>query len=176
MARESCDAILSRGPGTAICIVVGGAAEALETSKGTYRLVLQRKGFVRVAAENDACLVPVLGFGETSLFETLTSEQESPLRKWQKYFQSKLGFSVPIFWGRGVLNYDFGFMPRRVPITVVCGKPIDPVEYLGQGLEGEALVSAMHKEYIEALTKLFHEHKDATESGRTRVESIRIVS
>jgi len=155
--------------------VVGGAAEALETSKGTYRLVLQRKGFVRVAAENDACLVPVLAFGETSLFDTLDTGHDSPLRKWQVFFQSKLGFSVPIFWGRGVLNYDFGFMPRRVPITVVCGEPIDPVKYLGEGLTGEDLVAAMHREYITALTKLFHDHKDATEAGRERVESIRIV-
>jgi len=110
VARESCDAVLGRGPGSAICIVVGGASEALETTKGTYRLVLRRKGFVRVAVENDACLVPVLAFGETSLFETLSSTDDSPLRKWQKWAQSKLGFSLPIFWGRGVLNYDFGFV------------------------------------------------------------------
>jgi 2-acylglycerol O-acyltransferase 2 len=176
VARESCDAILARGPGSAVCIVVGGAAEALETSKDMYRLVLNRKGFVRVAVENNAQLVPVLGFGETSAFETLTSDSDSALRRWQVWAQQKLGFSLPVFWGRGILNYDFGFMPRRTPIEVVCGAPVNPAVFKAQGLEGEALVAAVHAEYVQQLTELFHSHKDSTVAGRARKESIRLMS
>jgi len=90
VARQSCDAILNRGPGSAICIVVGGAAESLETQAGTYRLVLKRKGFVRVAVENGADLVPVFAFGETDAFSVLSSDSDSTLRKWQVWAQKKM--------------------------------------------------------------------------------------
>lgn len=90
VARQSCNAILNRGPGSAICIVVGGAAESLETAEGTYRLILKRKGFVRVAVENDADLVPVFAFGETDAFSVLSSERDSSLRQWQVWLQKRM--------------------------------------------------------------------------------------
>lgn len=176
VTRKSCDAILSRGPGSAICIVVGGAAEALETAEGTYRLVLSRKGFCRVAVENGANLVPVFAFGETDAFTVLHSEHGSKLRNLQVWAQKKIGFSMPIFWGRGLNSYNVGFLPKRKPINVVTGPPID-TDAIRQrtGLSGDELVTAVHAEYLQALKALFDEHKDSTPAGQTRRESFSIV-
>ena len=52
VTRESCDYILSnKGPGNSICIVVGGAIEALDSHPDEdYILVVRkRKGFIRLA-------------------------------------------------------------------------------------------------------------------------------
>ena len=50
VSRESCETLLSQGPGSAILIVVGGAQESLNARPGEMDLTLMnRKGFVRVA-------------------------------------------------------------------------------------------------------------------------------
>jgi 2-acylglycerol O-acyltransferase 2 len=174
-SRKSCNAILNRGPGSAICLVVGGAAESLETQAGTYRLVLDRKGFVQVAVENDADLVPVIAFGETDAFETFSAKPGTILREIQVFIQRKIKFTVPIFWGRGMFNTNFGFMPKRRPIHVVTGEPLSVKPFRDRGLEGEALVDAVHKAYIAALRRLFDENKDANEPGIKRKESLTII-
>jgi 2-acylglycerol O-acyltransferase 2 len=175
VARHSCDTVLGRGSGSAICIVVGGAAEALEAEKGTLRVILNRKGFVRVAVENHALLVPVISFGENDVFETLVSSYDSKLRQWQKWGQAKLGFSIPLFWGRGVTSYNIGFMPKRRPIYVYTGPPIDPDVFRAQGLEGEALISAVHVEYVSKFKELYDECKNLNSAGLSRKESLRFL-
>lgn len=52
VTRESCEYILSKkGPGNSICIVVGGAVEALDAHPGEdYILIVKkRKGFIKLA-------------------------------------------------------------------------------------------------------------------------------
>jgi hypothetical protein len=61
-----------------------------------------------VALDNDADLVPVMGFGENNAFFVMHTEENSTVRQYQKWLQKKLGFSIPIFWGRGVGNYSWG--------------------------------------------------------------------
>lgn len=53
-SRESISYLLTRnGPGNAVVLVVGGAAEALEAHEGKYVLKLKnRRGFVRMAIEH----------------------------------------------------------------------------------------------------------------------------
>ena len=68
-SRESCNNCLQRGPGSAILLVLGGAKESLDAHAHTdYELTLHRCGFVKVALENQADLVPVFSFGEVSFF------------------------------------------------------------------------------------------------------------
>ncbi|KAK5887360.1 hypothetical protein CesoFtcFv8_015967 [Champsocephalus esox] len=56
--------LTNRGKGNAAVIVIGGAAESLASAPGVNILVMrQRKGFVRVALEFGADLVPVYAFG-----------------------------------------------------------------------------------------------------------------
>lgn len=53
VSRQSCSNILARGPGQAITIVVGGAAESLSAHPGTADLTLRRRlGFIKVAIQH----------------------------------------------------------------------------------------------------------------------------
>lgn len=66
MSRASLDFLLSR-PGVAVGIVVGGAAEALDSAPGSYRLtLLRRTGFVRVALRHGWVLLYARGRGQAS--------------------------------------------------------------------------------------------------------------
>mmetsp|Transcript_15302 Transcript_15302/g.29664 ORF Transcript_15302/g.29664 Transcript_15302/m.29664 type:complete len:518 (+) Transcript_15302:518-2071(+) len=167
-AKKSCNQILQRGPGSAIMLVVGGAAESLDSQPGTYRLTLGRKGFVRVALDNGADLVPVLGFGENDVFDTVYLPPNSWARNVQEFVRKKLGFATPIFSGRGIFQYNMGLMPHRKPIIVVVGKPIKipkiPDELKGRALsttaEGVALVDKYHEKYVRALRELWNLYKE----------------
>lgn len=56
------------GPGSALTIVVGGAAESLSAHPGTADLTLKRRmGFIKLAMRSGADLVPVFSFGENDV-------------------------------------------------------------------------------------------------------------
>lgn len=56
--------------GKSVVIVVGGALEALDARPGSVDLTLRRRrGFVRLALQSGADLVPVYSFGENELYE-----------------------------------------------------------------------------------------------------------
>lgn len=68
MSKRSCANILSHGPGHAITIVVGGAAESLSAHPGTADLTLRKRfGFIKMAIKEGADLVPVFSFGENDV-------------------------------------------------------------------------------------------------------------
>lgn len=96
--------------GNAITIVLGGAHESLLTLPQTYRIILRkRRGFLKLALTNpNTALVPVLAFGENDLYETLVPERGTWLDKAQKGAKRWFGWTVPVFWARGVFNYDVG--------------------------------------------------------------------
>merc|ERR1712151_154540 len=98
--------------------------EALDTKPGEYMLTLTRRsGFFRLALEHGADVVPVFGFGENDIYDTVTAK-ESLLRRLQLRTYKMLSFSTPIFYGRGVFTYNMGILPYRQPLTVVVGAPI----------------------------------------------------
>eukprot|EP00741_Cyanophora_paradoxa_P003689 tig00000093_g3586.t1 len=166
--KESLHALLRR-PGTAVGLVVGGAAEALDSNPGQYHLTLnRRKGFVRLALETGAALVPVISFGEVDIWSQLPNPRGSLLRRFQEACMRALGFSVPFFWGRGVFQYAFGLLPRRRPITTVVGPPVELPPRPGAGAgpeEAEAWVEAAHGRYAAALRALFEGHAAALAPG-----------
>lgn len=69
-----------------------------------------------------ADLVPIFSFGDNDLF---VHPKKSP-GFWWKWFidqlYKKTGVALPLFYGRGVFQYSFGFIPYRRPITTV-GEP-----------------------------------------------------
>ncbi|KAG6840504.1 hypothetical protein C0991_006301 [Blastosporella zonata] len=68
VSKKSCSNILNAGPGSAITIVVGGAAESLSARPGTANLTLRRRlGFIKLAIQHGADLVPVFSFGENDV-------------------------------------------------------------------------------------------------------------
>lgn len=109
VSRESCENILSRGGpngegmGRAITIVIGGARESLDAKPYTMRLVLKRrKGFVKLAIQTGADLVPVLAFGENEIYEQLDTKAHPYVHRMQMLVKKFMGFTVPLFHARGV--------------------------------------------------------------------------
>ncbi|KAI6213474.1 hypothetical protein M3Y94_00154900 [Aphelenchoides besseyi] len=112
--------------GTVVALVPGGAAEALDSSPDCYRLTLKnRKGFIKVALQNGAALVPSYSFGETSAFKQISNPEGSRLREFQNVFKRFTGVTTPFFYGCGFLSNRFGFLPFRTPINLVIGRPIE---------------------------------------------------
>ncbi|MBN3297933.1 MOG2A acyltransferase, partial [Amia calva] len=156
--KESARYLLQRQEGgNAVVIAVGGAPEALDAHPGAFTVLLaNRKGFVKLAIENGAPLVPVFSFGENEVFDQVENPRGTWLRWVQERLQKLMGVSLPLFHARGVFQYSFGLIPYRKPIFTVVGKPI-PVEKNERPTEEE--VDALHELYIEELCKLFEEHK-----------------
>ncbi|KAJ8412547.1 hypothetical protein AAFF_G00128830 [Aldrovandia affinis] len=143
--------------GNVVVIAVGGAPEALDARPGAYTLLLaNKKGFVKLAMEHGASLVPVFSFGENEVFNQVDNSRGTWLRWIQERLQRMMGISLPLFHARGVFQYSFGVMPFRKPIHTVVGKPI-VVEKNEKPSDEE--LDALHEHYMDELSKLFEEHK-----------------
>ena len=101
-------------------IVVGGASEALNAFPYTNDLVIKKRlGFIKVALRTGASLVPVFSFGENDIWDQVPNPKGSFIRYMQTVFQRYMSFSPPLFHGRGIFTYNFGFLPYRRPIFTV---------------------------------------------------------
>ncbi|XP_060111508.1 2-acylglycerol O-acyltransferase 3 isoform X1 [Heteronotia binoei] len=164
VSKRSLDFLLRGGPGNALVIVVGGASESLDCAPGEHRLLLQkRRGFVRLALQHGAALVPTYSFGETDIFRQLRFAEDSWARRLQRAFKERAGFAPCLFSGRGLLcggtassSSSWGILPFAAPITVVVGQPI-PVPRRPSPAQEE--VDHYHALYVAALRALFEAHK-----------------
>lgn len=66
------------------------------------------------------------------------------------------GVAPAFFYGRGFLQYSFGLIPRRHPITTVVGAPIEANQ---NHTPTNKEIDELHEKFIEALVKLFEDHK-----------------
>ncbi|KAK5888237.1 hypothetical protein CesoFtcFv8_016754 [Champsocephalus esox] len=157
--KNSINYLLSRnGTGNAVVIVVGGAAESLQCAPGVNSVTLKnRKGFVRLALQKGADLVPVYSFGENDVYKQVFFEERTYWRYLQKRFQKILGFAPCLFHGCGLFFGDScGIVPYGKPITTIVGEPItvpkieDPTD---------EMVDLYHTMYIKSLECLFDKYK-----------------
>jgi 2-acylglycerol O-acyltransferase 2 len=140
--------------GKSVMIVIGGAAETLYSNPGSAELVLRRrKGFIELALETGAQLVPVYHHGEVDLY---TQAQAPWLRRLQQLAIRVLGFTLPVVRGRGIFQYEMGILPRRVPLHTVMGPAIDVPRRPNPPRE---LVDEYHAKYIAALEDLYNSTK-----------------
>uniref|UniRef100_A0A7E5A1P0 Acyltransferase n=1 Tax=Panagrellus redivivus TaxID=6233 RepID=A0A7E5A1P0_PANRE len=143
--------------GKAVTIILGGAEEALDCRPDSHILRLSmRKGFVRLALENGAHLVPMFNFGENKTYRQVENNHGTKLRTFQTKFKEYFGFSPPLFMGRGIFNYSFGLLPFRTNITSVVGAPIK-VTKIPKPTPEE--IDELHAKYCDALRHLFDENK-----------------
>ncbi|KAF8997870.1 DAGAT-domain-containing protein [Cyathus striatus] len=171
VSRRSCSHILSQGAGSAITIVVGGAAESLSAHPGTADLTLRKRlGFIKLAIRHGADLVPVFSFGENDIYQQMPNDKGTSVYELQRKFQMLFGFTLPLFHGRGLLNYNLGLMPYRRRIVSVIGKPIHVTKCDKPSLEE---VMEVQKKYIEELTRIWNTYKD--EFAKARVRELKIV-
>lgn len=140
-----------------VVLVVGGAQEALNARPGNYKICIKsRKGFVKIALETGASLVPVISFGEVDVYDQPSNEKGTTLRKFQETYKKWTGIAPAIFIGRGFFQYTFGIIPRRSPIHTVVGAPIS-VEKISSPTRDD--VEKLHEKFMTELEKLFNEHK-----------------
>eukprot|EP01084_Bolivina_argentea_P067558 123007_1 len=174
-SRDSCNNILSDAERKSLCLVLGGAKESLEANPGIVKLYLKnRKGFVKVALENGASLVPVFGFGENELFDQVANPEGSMVRNIQNQLQKRMGFALPLFHGRGVFQYNFGILPKRIPIDVVFGKPI-PCPQINREQITSEIINKYHTMYCNELKTVFDQNKARFyDKGKTMPEMILI--
>ncbi|GAQ84187.1 2-acylglycerol O-acyltransferase 2 [Klebsormidium nitens] len=160
-AKETCVGLLARGQ--SIVLTVGGARESLYAKPGTVNLVLERrKGFVKVALETGASLVPVISFGENDVYDTVLTDPASVWGRIQRYFLTVWGVTLPDFKGRGIFFMPFVKMqPYAVPMNIVVGAPLHVQKFEGdiESKEGKLLVDSVHSQYKKALLDLWEVHK-----------------
>ncbi|KAF9959059.1 diacylglycerol O-acyltransferase 1 [Modicella reniformis] len=167
VSKGSCEHILKSGPGNSIAIVVGGAQESLAAKPGTLDLTLKKRlGFIKLALVNGASLVPTLAFGENDLYELYSADHTSKTYKVQQLMKKFLGFTMPMFNGRGVFNYEFGLLPKRRPVFIVIGNPIH-VEKV-EGAPTTEQLDELQKKYIDGLLEIWERYKDKYAVGRTQ--------
>lgn len=138
-------------------LMVGGAEEAFNAFPKQYRFVLKdRKGFIKIAFKTGTPLVPAISFGENDIFELIYHAPGTIIRYIQDTFKRLTRFAPVILVGRGFLQYNFGIIPRRHPITTVIGAPI----HLEKNLNPTAAeINEVHEIFCKRLIELFETHK-----------------
>lgn len=111
---------------------------------------MKRKGIVKLALRAGAPIVPVYGFGHTSLWTVVVD----PFGICEKLSQM-MGASVTPFFGRW-----FWFLgpPRRVPITVCLGEPIECPK-IEEPTQDQ--INLYHQKMLDGYQQVFETHKAA---------------
>lgn len=152
--------VLRKGPGNAVLVVPGGAAEALDAQPGTHSLTLnKRQGFFRIALQHGASLVPIYSFGENDLYEQANNGEGTFLRMVQDRLLKYMGFAMPFFSGAGSTGtaVPMNPIPQRVPIITIVGDPI-PVPLIESPSEED--VARIKLLYIQKLQEIFNQFAD----------------
>jgi len=106
----------------------------------------QRKGFIKLALQQGATLVPGYCFGHTQLHD-VSAGPDSIWMTWSR----KLRISLVLFAGR------FGLpVPHRFPIVLAIGKAIPLAKVENPSVEE---VDAVHALFVEQLVGLFNRRK-----------------
>lgn len=167
VSAHSITNVLKQGPGNAVLIVPGGAAESLDSKPGTHSLTLnKRQGFFRIALQHGASLVPIYSFGENDLYEQAPNEEGSSLRRIQDTLLKYLGFAMPFFSGAGSsgVAVPMNPVPSRVPVITIVGDPI-PCPLIENPTQGD--IDTIKIKYIEKLQEIFNQFADVYAPKRT---------
>lgn len=137
-------------------IVSGGIAELFMSDRKRERIFLkQRKGFVKIAKETNAILVPVYLFGHTRLFDQLASG-EGIAKKISRLIRG----SITMFWGPFYLP-----IPYLTSLRVVTGPPLE-IDWSDDTMS----VDVVHGKFVDSVQRLYDAHKHAAGYGDTPLE------
>lgn len=132
-------------------IILDGIAGMFQTHHNEETAYLKsRKGVIKIALRAGATIVPVYGFGHTSLY-TVMVDPFGILEKLSNWS----GVSLTPFFGR--FSWFLG-PPRKIPVTVCLGEPVrcplmeDPAQ---------DQVDAYHTKMLDSFQELFDKHKHA---------------
>lgn len=162
VSRGSMQNILNSGRSVAIC--PGGVQECLYMEKGIEAVYLRKRlGFVRMACQTGASIVPVYGIGQSDLY-----------RYWRPFFDSPKGWISKKFWARFARKIGFVPMlvagvygspiPGKTKLTIRIGKPIE-VPHIEN--PDDDVVQEWLDVYIDALKELYNTH-DFSKDGQNQ--------
>jgi 2-acylglycerol O-acyltransferase 2 len=152
-----------------VVIFPGGADEALVsgTPDGVNLVLKDRIGFIKLALETGAQLVPTFTFGENLAYDQVFV----PLvRKVQVYLMRFCGFSLPLFKP----NYLVPLLPKRIKMVTVVGEPLEKIKMDPSDPNFHETAKKMHEKYIDALKDLHEKYK--RKYGAPSEQTIRIIS
>lgn len=137
----------------AVLICPGGQAEMCLTNRlhrhKEYTVYAGHKGFVRIALQQSAALVPVLALGEADSLHNLIEWPSV-----QRWCTKKLGFPIPfVIAGRWFLP-----LPARTHLKFVVGQPLPAPKLAQEGEPSREEVEAFHACFYGALEKLWEAH------------------
>merc|ERR1712187_945831 len=119
--------------GHSIMVIPGGEHEQIRTKAGHEEIFLaKRVGFVKLALQANAALVPSYAFGCVDLYDTYTF-----LPGPREWVRKTFGVCIPMY--RGLI----GFLPKRVPINLVIGDPIE-LFFVYSGAPTDEEINAAH--------------------------------
>ncbi len=133
--------------GKSIGLFIGGAEEAKYSDIGNTNLIInKRKGFFKLAIENNLTLVPIYTFGNNNIYKSYDSDIFNIFY----YFKRITGFWFP----RGKIIFN------RINFYTVLGNHIDINET--NNIEELKIL------YIEKLTEIFNKYKDKDNSVKNK--------
>eukprot|EP00930_Biecheleria_cincta_P024453 TRINITY_DN17503_c1_g1_i1.p1 TRINITY_DN17503_c1_g1~~TRINITY_DN17503_c1_g1_i1.p1 ORF type:complete len:372 (+),score=59.78 TRINITY_DN17503_c1_g1_i1:140-1255(+) len=175
--KKTMCALLDKG--ISCMLIPGGVQEVPLLNKGSdkdlYLYLSKRFGFVKVALEKGAPIVPAFCFG---ILETY-SWWILPGKIFERIGRT-IGFMPMIYFG--AMGVPLG-LPKKVPLTVLVGEPIngpalpkvpagcEPGALLSDeqekqlAAEIDSIVQATHAKYVEAMVGLFKAHKHRFNMG-----------
>ncbi|KAI1794355.1 diacylglycerol acyltransferase-domain-containing protein [Ganoderma leucocontextum] len=150
---------------------LSGYGISLDLKKMDYLAVdLTVLGFMKIAIQHGADLVPVFSFGENDIFKQMPNQKGTSLFTPQKKFQNMFGFTLPLFHGRRLLNYNLGFMLYRRRIVAAIGNPIYVVQ-----CDKPTLEEVMHvQQYIDELMPIWYTYNE-DQFAKTRTLELNII-
>jgi hypothetical protein len=149
-----------------VIVVPGGQAELIHVHKlrknsgksngdldkepGECVFYSGHKGFVRLALQEKANLVPIVVFGEVTSLKNIVDAPK--LLQWT---YKKFGFPFPfVACGKaGILPF-----PSKEGLKFVIGNPIKPIELMGD-IPTEEEVATQHRIFYQELVALWDRHK-----------------
>ncbi|KAJ8598227.1 hypothetical protein CTAYLR_008530 [Chrysophaeum taylorii] len=141
----SSDVLANRLKRGSFALYVGGLVEIFLSSRERETVVLRRrKGFIKLALQSGAKIVPVYLFGNTTCLSALTSGPLAALSR-------KFGVSLTLFWGRWGLP-----LPRPVKLVYARGRPID-LPHIPNPTQAD--IDKWHLHYCDKLLTLFDAYK-----------------
>jgi 1-acyl-sn-glycerol-3-phosphate acyltransferase len=108
-------------------------------------MIRNRKGFITLALQTGAQIVPTYCFGSTHLFYVGSS-------KWLQKLSRLLRTSLILFWGKYGLP-----VPLKVPIVTILGTPLKFPKIDNPSKE---VIDKYHKIYLDETQRLYHNYKN----------------
>jgi diacylglycerol O-acyltransferase 2, plant len=125
--------------------IAGVHLAAREARAGEAVYLKKRTGFIRAAIQAGVPVVPTYHFGTRAVFDLVAPPGAAALSR-----AIRAAIMVPVgVWG-------WLPIPRAAPITVAVGPPL---RWPQQADPSPEVVAAAHAEFVDALVKLFDEHK-----------------